>query len=105
MSHLPSMPHPPEGPLTCEQITAVLADYLLGEMDTATQMVFEGHLRDCQECLAFLRTYQQTVLGIRAVRYTELPVELLARIQQFLQMHMHRTPSSGETSSDQDTTH
>jgi len=89
----------PETPLTCAQITAVLVDYVSGDMDTATRAAFERHLHDCQECTAFLATYQKTMALIRAVRYETLPAALLRRVQNFLHTRVDRPPAHDETRS------
>ena len=47
----------PEAELTCRQVTALLVDYMAGDMDTLTRMAFEAHLRYCSACTAFLATY------------------------------------------------
>lgn len=70
--------------LTCAHVTALLIDYVLGELDATTRGTFEQHLQGCQECLAFLATYQKTLSVVGAVRYEEVPLALLVRVQQFL---------------------
>jgi predicted anti-sigma-YlaC factor YlaD len=44
----------PEADLTCQQVTALLVDYVAGEMDALTCMAFEAHLLNCPVCTAFL---------------------------------------------------
>jgi anti-sigma factor RsiW len=92
MSNHTPFRQPPETPLTCAQIIAVLAEYVAGDMDTATCATFEEHLRDCRECMAFLATYQTTIAAIRAVRDEELPAALLSRVQAFLRARVGNVP-------------
>jgi anti-sigma factor RsiW len=77
---------------TCEQVTALLVDYVLGEMESATWRAVEAHLRHCRECRAFLATYQQTIAVLRSGRCEELPEALLARVQQFLHVRIAAKP-------------
>jgi anti-sigma factor RsiW len=69
---------------------AVLAEYIAGDMDTARRATFEAHLRDCQECMAFLTTYQKTLAVLHAVRDEELPAALLSRVQDRLRARVQR---------------
>ena len=74
----------PEADLTCQQVTALLVDYVAGEMDALTCMAFEAHLRNCPACTAFLTTYTETIRATRAMRYESIPEEMLARVLRFL---------------------
>jgi anti-sigma factor RsiW len=71
--------------LTCQQVTDLIVDYVTGELDPTIGTVFETHLRNCRDCAAFLNTYRETIRAARAVRYEDLPAEMLNRVQRFLQ--------------------
>ena len=47
--------------LTCRDVVACLADYLTGELATRRREQFERHLEACDDCLAYLRQYANTV--------------------------------------------
>jgi len=47
--------------LTCREVVAFLMDYLAHSLDPAQRAEFEAHLVDCDECVAYLRSYEQTV--------------------------------------------
>ena len=47
--------------LTCRDIVEFLMDFLDHALDPAQQQAFERHLAGCDECVAYLRTYEQTV--------------------------------------------
>ena len=70
--------------LTCQQVTTLLVDYVAGDMEPPTRTAFEAHLRDCQDCLAFLATYKETIRVTRAARYEAIPEKVLTRVLQFL---------------------
>jgi anti-sigma factor RsiW len=53
--------------LTCRELVEFLADYLAGELATDQRTAFEGHLVECAECLAYLRSYRATVRAAREV--------------------------------------
>jgi 23S rRNA U2552 (ribose-2'-O)-methylase RlmE/FtsJ len=70
--------------LTCQQVTDVLVDYVAEDMAPAMRTVFAKHLRNCQDCRAFLNTYRETIRATRTVRCEDIPGEMLNRVQQFL---------------------
>lgn len=47
--------------LTCREVVEFLMDYLDHALDPAQRHAFERHLAQCDECVAYLRTYEQTV--------------------------------------------
>ena len=87
----------PETDLTCQQVAALLVDYVAEDMALPTRTAFETHLRNCPDCVAFLATYQETIRTTRAVRYEAIPAEMLARVQQFLRQKIEATPQHGGT--------
>ena len=70
--------------VTCEQTTALLIDYVTGELDPATTLVLERHLARCVDCVVFLRTYKETIRTTRTLRYDDMPGELRDRLLQTL---------------------
>jgi hypothetical protein len=82
----------PETDLTCQQIAALLVDYVAEDMALPTRTAFEAHLRNCPDCVAFLATYKETIRATRSVRYEAIPAEMLARVQQFLRQKIEATP-------------
>jgi anti-sigma factor RsiW len=44
--------------VTCKEFIEFLLEYLLGEVDRTR---FDAHLAVCPSCVAYLKTYQQTV--------------------------------------------
>lgn len=47
--------------LTCREIIDYLRAYLAGELPLAERAEFEAHLAVCPPCIAFLKTYEQTI--------------------------------------------
>lgn len=66
--------------VTCEQATALLIDYITGELDDTTRQVLEQHLERCADCGAFLQTYQETIRTTRTLAYEAMPVDLQDRL-------------------------
>jgi hypothetical protein len=89
--------HSPETALTCQQVAALLVDYVAEDMALPTRTAFETHLRNCPDCVAFLATYRETIRTTRAVRYEAIPAEMLARVQQFLRRKIEATPQQRAT--------
>ena len=69
---------------TCQQATSLIVDYLTGVLDPHTTSVFEQHLRDCTDCVAFLTTYKKTVQAIQSLRYEDIPPQMRSRVRAFL---------------------
>jgi anti-sigma factor RsiW len=78
--------------LTCEQVTALIRDYLAGELDSDLASTFEEHLRRCSDCIAFLNTYKQTVQSVQSLSYDEIPAEMQTRVRQFLRAKIKGFP-------------
>jgi anti-sigma factor RsiW len=73
--------------VTCREFTAFLADYLAGELPDLQREQFHAHLAECPSCVAYMRTYQETIrLGRAALRPAdrdvpaEVPEELVQAI-------------------------
>jgi anti-sigma factor RsiW len=47
--------------LTCRELLDFLDRYLDGELPPDTGARFEAHLRACEECVAYLNSYRQTI--------------------------------------------
>lgn len=47
--------------MTCQEIADFLMDYLSAALPEDKRSVFEQHLGECPDCLAFLQSYQMTV--------------------------------------------
>jgi hypothetical protein len=78
--------------LTCQQVTALLVEYINNTLTPETTRVFQEHLRDCVDCLAYLRTYRATIRALGMVRYEDIPAALQDRLLSFLHTRLPRTP-------------
>ena len=47
--------------VTCAQATALLLDYVAGTLDPAITLILERHLARCDDCAAFLQTYNSMI--------------------------------------------
>lgn len=88
----PQRPRSKNAKITCQQITALILDYLTGELDAETVSAFKAHLRECPDCIAFIRTYQKTVQAAQSLRYESIPLEMRKRVRQFLQERIKGLP-------------
>ncbi len=78
--------------MTCERVTALIQDYLAGELNPAMTAAFEARLRLCQDCVAFLNTYQKTTQAVGSLRYEDMPAEMQSRVRQFLRAKLRGFP-------------
>ena len=46
---------------TCQEILDFLGDYVGGELPAAQREEFERHLALCPPCVAYLKSYEQTI--------------------------------------------
>ena len=55
---------------------------------------FQEHVRDCADCLAYIRTYRATIRALGTVRYEDMPAALQDRLLSFLHTRLTRAPPS-----------
>ena len=58
--------------MTCRDAIAVLGDYLETALGPSAGTEIEAHLRDCDECQAYLNTYRRTSELTRAFLISRL---------------------------------
>jgi len=66
----------------------LLLDYITGTLDPVTTLVLERHLERCDDCVAFLQTYKETIRATRTLRYDDMPEELQHRLLHTLHAKM-----------------
>ena len=84
------MTEPAGTPITCEQVTALLIDYVAGDLDPASTLVLEQHMQNCPDCVAFLRTCWESIRLTRTLRYEDIPGEFQGRVHGFLRQQIPR---------------
>ena len=94
MPKLPRAPSrsPAAPPVTCEQVTGLILEYVSEDLDRATTRAFRSHLRECPDCVAFLNTYKKSIRTARSLRYQEIPAELQRRVRAFLTERITPSP-------------
>ncbi len=70
--------------MNCRELVNLLADYIEGTLDPVLKEELEAHIKMCEPCLNFLRTYDKTRIITRKVRVEEIPVEFRERLKSFL---------------------
>ena len=60
--------------LTCRELTEFLADYFADELRPDERSLFEGHLAECPDCVAYLRSYAET-MRLAKDAYDDDPVQ------------------------------
>lgn len=79
--------------VTCEDVNTFLADYLEGQLDTATHKAFENHLAMCPNCVPFLEQYQTTIQLVTEEREVPIPDMVVEHTLSFLKTHINGTDS------------
>lgn len=70
--------------MTCQDLIALILDYLEGGLTPEDAAEFEAHLRDCPPCQAYLATYRKTKAVAGAAGRVEMPEEMKQRLREFL---------------------
>lgn len=60
--------------MTCRELVQFLMSYLDGELSQAERTLFEEHLGECPDCVAYLATYREAVRLGKAVCSGEVAV-------------------------------
>jgi predicted anti-sigma-YlaC factor YlaD len=69
--------------VTCQEVADFLMDYLNGVLAEVERAIFEEHLAECSDCVAYLQSYEVTVKLAQAERDTrpsEPPEDLIRAI-------------------------
>jgi hypothetical protein len=84
----------PDDNLTCQQVIALLVEYVTDALAPETLRAFQEHLRACEDCLAYLNTYRATLRATHTWRYEDIPTALQDRLLNFLRTQVSRAPPS-----------
>ncbi len=87
--------------LTCQQVTALLVEYVTETLVPQTLRALQEHLRTCEDCCAYLNTYRATIRATCALRYDDMPTVLQDRLLSFLRTRVTRAPPSCHGARDQ----
>ena len=74
--------------MNCQEVIALLADYLEMTVSSETRASLEAHLAGCGPCQAYLKTYRRTREITAAAEHDTLPprmpAEMKAHLRAFL---------------------
>ena len=87
--------------LTCQQVTALLVEYITEALAPQTLRALQEHLRTCEDCVAYLNTYRATIRATRTLRYDDIPAALQDRLLSFLRTRVPTAPPSCPCGRDQ----
>ncbi len=80
--------------VTCRQMVELLSDYVDGDLSPKLQRRLAAHLKGCEPCTAFLRTFKQTQAIARASHGEDMPPELRQRLHSFLRKQLSKNLSA-----------
>jgi anti-sigma factor (TIGR02949 family) len=72
------------GGLTCKEAIDIMAEFLEAALGRTAADDLARHLEACDECTAYLNTYQKTRALAGATVRAEMPAEVRARLRAFL---------------------
>ena len=70
--------------MNCEDLIAVILEYLEGSMTPEDVEAFEAHLQKCPPCRAYMATYRKTKAMAAETGRVEMPDEMKARLREFI---------------------
>lgn len=69
----------PPDKVTCEKVTSLIVEYVNQDLPPEVMQVFDRHIQKCDDCVAFLSTYRQTLRAVSTLTYDDIPPDLQAR--------------------------
>jgi anti-sigma factor RsiW len=69
---------------TCEDVIALLSDYVEGDLSPGQIRDFEAHMALCVPCVDFLESLKRTRSLVRGLRCDEVPREVHEQLRTFL---------------------
>jgi len=69
---------------SCREVTQLLIDYVDGTMAPDLRTELTAHMADCPPCLAFMRTYRETIRLAEDLSCEEMPDAVRVRLESFL---------------------
>ena len=76
--------------VTCDKVTSLLLEYLNRELEPELLATFDAHIQGCDDCVAFLSTYQQSITAVSTLTYDDLPRDLQARTLAFIRQKTNK---------------
>ncbi len=80
--------------LKCRDINGLLHDYAEGLLELSVHKELDRHLSDCPGCLAFVKTYKETIRLSKDLRTGEMPPELQEKLESFLKAKLAEKPKT-----------
>jgi len=78
--------------MNCRNVITLSIEYLSGALDSKTTLAWGAHLLECNDCMAFLETYQRSVEALRSLPSKEISHEARSRIQRSLEARIRHAP-------------
>lgn len=78
--------------MTCKRVTFLLTDYLARELNNEPTLMFEEHLLNCPDFVAFLSTYKKTIQATQSLRCENMPADVEKWVRNFLREKINDAP-------------
>jgi anti-sigma factor RsiW len=70
--------------MNCKELVYLLGDYFDGSMEPHLREELAEHIKLCDVCTRFLKTYDKTRILCRSLRYEEIPSEVREKLKSFV---------------------
>jgi anti-sigma factor RsiW len=77
--------------MTCQDVIALLVDYLESTLDDDVVRALEAHLEGCEPCRPYLATYRRTIGVTGDAHRVEMPPEMRRHLAAFLADRLRQT--------------
>jgi predicted anti-sigma-YlaC factor YlaD len=74
-------------PLTCRELVELVTDYLEGALDPQMLVDVEGHLFECDGCVAYLDQMRTTIHLTSTLKEDQVSPELQQRLMEAFRKH------------------
>lgn len=75
------------GVFSCQQLIEFCLDFLDGSLPEQERRLFQHHLGDCSDCVAFFETYRRTPEVSREAFALQMPPSVKEAVRSFLRAH------------------
>jgi hypothetical protein len=70
--------------MNCKELVYLLGDYFDGSMEPHLREELDDHIKLCDVCTRFLKTYDKTRILCRSIRCDEIPSEVRDKLKAFV---------------------
>jgi len=71
--------------IKCKQVSKLVMDYVDDKLKPRTKRLFEKHIKDCNDCDEFFKSFKKTIDGVKNLKEVEMKEEVFDRLLKFIE--------------------